>query len=170
LLLSDHLLFAMRLLPAHGLLLTLSLSGAPVSAEPFAARVVAVHDGDTVSVLRSDRERLRIRLQGIDCPELHQAYGRRAKRLTSDLVFGRRVTVVPLEEDAYGRLVARVLLDGEDLSLTLVRQGLAWHYKRHSRDRELAAAERRARSDRVGLWADRDPLPPWEWRREHPRN
>jgi micrococcal nuclease len=140
------------------------------AADSFVARAVAVHDGDTVSVLRFGHERIRIRLEGVDCPELRQAYGRRAKRATADLVFGREVTVVPVDEDAYGRLVARIRVDGEDVALTLVRRGLAWQYRRYSHDRALADAERAARAARIGLWADPHPQPPWEWRREHPRD
>jgi micrococcal nuclease len=160
----------MRFLLPRALAVALLLVGAPVRAESFAAKVIAVHDGDTISVLRHGRERLRVRIDGIDCPELYQHYGRRAKQLTGDLAFGRMVTVVPVDEDAYGRLVARIRVDGEDLSLALVRRGLAWHYKRYSSDPALANAERQARADRVGLWAQSNPVPPWEWRRRHPRD
>jgi endonuclease YncB( thermonuclease family) len=134
----------------------------------FTAKVVAIHDGDTISVLRNGHDRVRIRLAGIDCPELHQDFGRRAKELTARLVFGRVVSVMPVDTDAYGRLVARVACDGQDLSLALVRVGMAWHYKKHSSDRALANAERDARAARVGLWSQRNPVPPWRWRFQNP--
>jgi endonuclease YncB( thermonuclease family) len=131
---------------------------------PFDARVVAVHDGDTISVLRNGRA-LRVRLHGIDAPELGQAFGRPAKQLLSSLVFKRVVHVVPVDVDRYRRLVARVFVSSPDVNLELVRRGLAWHYARYSQDAPLAAAERRARSARGGLWVDPGAVPPWAWRR-----
>jgi micrococcal nuclease len=130
---------------------------------PFGGRVITVHDGDTISVLREGRC-VRLRLHGIDCPELGQAFGRGAKQMTSSLVFKRDVHVVPVEIDQYGRLVARVVVGSTNLNLELVRRGLAWHYTRYSDDRALASAEREARSARRGLWAERRPVPPWAWR------
>lgn len=131
---------------------------------PFDARVVAVHDGDTISVLREGRS-VRLRLHGIDCPELGQAFGRAAKQTTSSLVFKRDVHVVPVDIDQYGRLVADVFVGSTSINLELVRRGFAWHFTRYSRDAALANAEREARSARRGLWADPRPVPPWAWRR-----
>ncbi len=131
--------------------------------QPFDGLVIAVHDGDTISVLHDGRA-VRVRLRGIDCPELHQPFGRAAKKMTSSLVFQRDVHVVPLDVDTYGRLVAGVSLGSLNVNLELVRRGLAWHYNRYSRDTALAAAEREARSARRGLWADPRPAPPWAWR------
>lgn len=135
------------------------------AGETFTGKVVAIHDGDTISVLRG-RETLRLRLEGIDCPELRQSFGRRARQLTSELAFGRDAVVTTLYRDGFGRPVARVRVGGEDLSLALVRAGLAWHFTRFSHDRTLAAAEREARAARRGLWAEPDPTPPWRWREE----
>jgi endonuclease YncB( thermonuclease family) len=134
---------------------------------PFDALVVGVHDGDTITVLR-DRQRIRVRLHGIDCPELGQPFGRPAKRLTSSLVFHQVVHLVPRDVDRYGRLVAVVFVGHTDVNLELVRRGLAWHYTRYSSDPQLAAAERSARAARLGLWADAHPIPPWDWRHGPP--
>jgi len=134
----------------------------------FSATVVAIHDGDTISV-RTARETIRIRLEGIDCPEYRQPYSARAKQFTSGLVFGRVVTVEGRGEDQYGRLLARVRVDGVEINEALVRNGLAWHYQRGAIDRALADAERTARATRAGLWTDPNPVPPWRWRRDHPR-
>ncbi len=142
----------------------------PAADAAFTAKVVAIHDGDTISVLRRGHEQIRVRVAGIDCPELQPDFGRRAKELTSRLVFGRVVSVTPVDTDAYGRLVARVRCeDGQDLSLALVRAGLAWHDTKHDSGPILARAERAARDERRGLWSQRRPVPPWEWRRRHPR-
>jgi endonuclease YncB( thermonuclease family) len=156
----------MTILP---LLLALTLPAPQAGRETFAAKVVAIHDGDTISVLRGGHERLRLRLAGIDCPELHQDFGRRAKQLTGRLAFGRAATIVVVDRDRYDRLVTRVEVDGEDLGLALVRAGLAWFDAKHSDDPRLAEAERQARAARLGLWSQRSPVPPWEWRARHPR-
>lgn len=129
----------------------------------FAGRVVGVSDGDTISVLRDGRE-VRIRLDGIDAPEGGQAYGQRAKVFVSDLVYGRTVTVLVKDIDRYGRLVARVAVDGRDVSLATVEAGYAWHFVKYSNDATLAAAEREARTARRGLWQDPRAVPPWEFR------
>ena len=139
------------------------LVGAACAGETFTAKVVAIHDGDTISVLRG-RETVRLRLEGIDTPELGQAFGRAAKQFTAELAFGREATVTTHYRDTFDRPVARVRLGGEDLSLALVRAGMAWHFTRYSSDRELATAEREARAARRGLWAEPNPTPPWLWR------
>jgi endonuclease YncB( thermonuclease family) len=137
------------------------------AAERFTGRVVGVSDGDTISVLHQGRA-VQIRLEGIDCPEDGQAFGERAKQFTSDRVFGREVDVDVRDVDRYGRLVARVVIDGQDLSVALLRAGLAWHYTEHSTDRTLATAELEARVARRGLWEAGSPTPPWEYRRPVP--
>jgi micrococcal nuclease len=153
-------------------ILSLSLCGGcgePSSTAPQAPltyRVVGVMDGDTIEVLR-DNETRRVRLHGVDCPEHNQPFGQRAKQFTSELAFGQDVTLEVRDTDQYGRLVAEVFLeDGRSLNLELVRAGLAWHYKRYSKDPKLAAAELAAREAKLGLWSHGHPVPPWEWRRE----
>ncbi len=127
--------------------------------------MVGVSDGDTITVLHSGKGE-RIRLHGIDCPEKRQAFGKRAKQLTSNLVFGKTVTVQVVDRDRYGRTVAEVLLpDGRSLNRELVRAGFAWWYWRYTPDDEtLAQLEREARAAKRGLWADPNPIPPWQWR------
>jgi endonuclease YncB( thermonuclease family) len=135
-----------------------------VPLKPFEAEVVGVVDGDTIDVL-AGRTRTRIRIEGIDCPELAQPFGRVAKLFTSDRIFGKRVEVLPQTTDRYRRLVARVRVGGEDLGLALLKAGLAWQYTTYSKDPVYGAAERAARATRQGLWADKDPVPPWVERR-----
>ena len=141
---------------------------APAVPRSFTATVVAIHDGDTISV-RTSRDTVRVRLEGIDCPEYRQPYSTRAKRFTSDLIYHKTVTVEGRGEDQYGRLLARVRVDGVEVNEALVSSGLAWHYQRVEIDPALSRAERTARAARVGLWADPNPVPPWLWRRDHPR-
>ncbi len=133
-------------------------------AQDFTAKCVSVTDGDTITVLVG-AEQMKIRLEGVDTPETGQDFANRAKQFTSRLVFGKHVHILPKEKDRYGRLVARVQVEGKDVSLELVKAGLAWHYKRYSSDPGLAAAEQQARAEEVGVWSLADPLPPWEQRR-----
>ena len=141
------------------------LLAAACAAAPATVEVVTVHDGDTVTVLEG-REQIRVRLACIDAPERGQAFGSRARERLSDLVMRKHVTLTVIDHDDYGRTVARILLDGEDVNLTMVRAGLAWHYRYHCPDdRVLAEAEVEARAARRGLWADGRPEAPWEWRR-----
>ncbi len=130
-------------------------------------KVVGVSDGDTVTVMR-DGKGERIRVYGVDAPESRQAYGQRAKQFASDLVFGKTVRVERIDTDRYGRTVARIHVAGKCLSEELVRYGYAWVYSQYCKIpecRDWKALETAARSKRVGLWADPNPVPPWEYRR-----
>lgn len=127
-------------------------------------RVVRVRDGDSIVVMRGGLG-IEVRLDGIDCPELAQAFGRRAKRHTSDLAFGKTVRLAGKGKDRYHRELAEVFLpDGRSLNRELVAAGLAWWYRRYSTDRGLESLEQDAREARRGLWADEHPVPPWEFR------
>lgn len=150
-------------------ILTLFLAGCPYRRpapdREFSARVVGIQDGDTITVLRGAQQ-VRIRLYGIDCPERGQPFYRRAREFTASQVFGKTVTVEVIEQDRYGRLVARVYTpEGVELNKELVRAGLAWWYQRYApHEIELARLEEEARASRRGLWSESSPVPPWEWR------
>lgn len=111
---------------------------------------------------------IKIRLEGIDCPELGQDFGAKAKRFTSGMVFRKIVEVREYYQDEYGRTVARVSINSEDLSLELVKAGLAWIFRKGS-DSILDRAEDQARKQKLGLWSMPNPMPPWEYRRRHGR-
>jgi len=123
-------------------------------------------DGDTIEVLHNQRPE-RIRLSGIDCPEKGQAYGNNAKIATSELVFGKDVTLQTHGYDKYKRTLADVLLpDGMSLNQEFVKQGWCWWFRKYAPgDTVLEQIEREAREERKGLWADPRPVPPWEWRK-----
>jgi endonuclease YncB( thermonuclease family) len=130
----------------------------------FSGKVVGITDGDTISVLH-DRRAEKIRLDGIDCPESHQAFGTKAKHFTSELTFGKTVTVKVKEKDKYGRTVGEVILqDGRSVNRELVQSGLAWWYRKYSTDQSLGDLEAQAKAAYRGLWADQDPTPPWDFR------
>jgi endonuclease YncB( thermonuclease family) len=134
----------------------------------FTGEVVRVVDGDRIEVLHDGRLE-RIRLSGIDAPEKGQPFGKEAKQVTFALAFRKAVTVNVRGRDPYGRIIGRVVLpDGTTLNHELVKQGLAWQYRQSSQDGMLAAMEAAARESKRGLWADPQPVPPWEWRRTRP--
>lgn len=134
-------------------------------------RVVSVHDGDTITILTPASEQLKVRLHGIDAPELGMPFGRAAKRALSGMVFGRVVTVQGHGTDKYGRHVGEVFLEGTDINRQMIRSGYAWHYRHYDHTRDLQDDEDAARAARLGLWQDPHPEPPWEHRRHgHPRS
>jgi endonuclease YncB( thermonuclease family) len=135
-------------------------------AADFTGRVVGVIDRDTIEVLNGHHTE-RIRLSGIDCPKKGQAFGKQAKQAASALVFGKDVTLQTHGYDKYKRTLADVLLsDGSNVNQTLVKDGCCWWYRKYEPgDTVLEKLEAEARQARKGLWADPQPVPPWEWRK-----
>ncbi len=154
-----------------GLLLGLVLL-APVTAATLTGRVVRILDGDTVEVLDAAQHTERIRLGGIDAPEKSQAFGTQAKQRLADLDGGQTVSVEWTKRDRNGRVVGTLLRADRDVGLQLVRGGYAWWYRAFANeqsavDRVLyAAAELSAQTALRGLWADAQPLAPWDYRHQ----
>ena len=135
----------------------------------WTGKVVSVADGDTITILRHGRDQVKIRLYGIDAPESGQPFGKASKQNLSLLVHGRSIEVEVMDTDKYGRTVARIFVDGEDVNALQLRSGNAWLYTQYCKDwvcGEWMGLEAEAKSSGVGLWADKDPTPPWEWRRD----
>jgi len=143
------------------------------AADTLSGRVVRVVDGDTLVLLISGHDQERIRLAGIDCPERRQAFGTRATQALARFAAGKEVTVEWEKRDRYGRIVGKVVYGGKDVDLALVREGMCWWYRHYAHEQSPADrvlyedAEAKARGKGLGLWRDRNPVPPWEWRREH---
>lgn len=127
-------------------------------------RVVHVADGDTVTLLVDDRQ-VKIRLVGIDAPERRQPFGTVAGDRLKELVHGKFVVVQPCGLDRYGRTLGVVWVDGFDVNEVMISEGLAWRY-RDDRRYSHEAAKRAG----VGLWSDRNSVPPWEWRKQRTVN
>ncbi|WP_374515971.1 thermonuclease family protein [Niveibacterium sp.] len=146
-------------------------AGSAGAQSVLVGRVVGVHDGDTITVLSADQVQHKIRLAGIDAPELGQAWGKNARQTLSGLVFGHQVEVVTSKRDRYQREVGKVLRAGTDINLAVLDAGMAWWYREYAKEQApgdravYSRAEANAARDQRGLWADRDPVPPWEWRR-----
>lgn len=130
------------------------------------ARVVGVMDGDTLRVLTSQNQQIKVRLAQIDAPEKKQAFGNASKNSLSDLVFGKVVQALVADHDRYGRVVAEVALNGLNINQEQVRRGMAWVYVQYAKDAQLFEIERQARKAKIGLWADSSPTAPWLYRHD----
>jgi endonuclease YncB( thermonuclease family) len=130
-------------------------------------KVVSIADGDTLTLL-IDNTQYRIRLAEIDTPEKKQPYGTRARQALSSLVFGKEIEVDVQTTDRYGRSVARVYIDDVDVCAELVRQGMAWVYRKYAKDESLFDIEQEAKDEQRGLWSvsESQRVPPWEWRKK----
>jgi endonuclease YncB( thermonuclease family) len=141
------------------------------SAETIAGRVVAIADGDTLTVLDATNHQHKIRLAGIDAPEKKQPFGDRSKQHLAQMVFNKAVTVEWKKQDRYGRTVGKVLVNGIDANLEQIKAGMAWWYEKYRKEQsaadQLAYAdtEQQARALHVGLWRNPAPLAPWVWRK-----
>ena len=134
-------------------------------ASDFQAKVIHITDGDTITVLNEVKEEIKVRLNGIDCPEIGQAFGKKSKDFTRNLSIGQSVTIHSYDQDRYGRTIGDVILkDGRNLSQELVKAGYAWWFFKYSDDEQLGTLEVSAKIAKVGLWADKDPTPPWIYR------
>ena len=163
----------------RSLLLLLAITA---HAETLTGTVVGVADGDTITVLDENHQQYKIRLSGIDAPEKRQAFGQRSKAEMSRLVFGKPVDVLWNKRDRYRRIIGKVMVATSncrlpqcpktlDAGLAQITVGLAWWYKKYAKDQtaedagRYEFAEHEAQGKHVGLWADRQPIPPWIWRR-----
>lgn len=146
-------------------ILVFCCSNAKKLPERFNAKVIGIKDGDTIVVLK-EKQQIVVRLSDIDCPERSQPFGSVARKFTSDFCFGKEVTIVSKGKlDRYKRLVATVMCNGQSLNYQLVANGMAWHFKKYSTNKELATLEQKARKNKVGLWSDKYPVAPWTWRK-----
>lgn len=162
------------------LLSVLLLLAGCVQTETLSGRVVTVADGDTVTVLDENRQKHRVRLQGIDAPEKAQPFGRKSKENLSRLVLNKDVRIEWDHRDRFDRIIGKVwvqpvscpscplTLDAGHAQLTV---GLAWWYQAYAyqqsaQDRgAYEFSEQEAKAKRAGLWSQPNPIPPWEWRR-----
>lgn len=136
------------------------------SAGELVGLVAKVADGDTLTILDAGRHQIRIRLADIDAPEKRQAFGTRSRQSLAELCAGKVATVEDRGTDRYGRTIGRVMCSGIDANAEQVSRGMAWVYQRYaSPTSALYRLEADAREARRGLWRDKNPVAPWEWRR-----
>lgn len=135
--------------------------------ESFKAQVIGVNSGDTVVVKLDDQTQMRVRLDGIDCPELMQEYGDSAKMATVGMCFKKHIRIDKTGIDSYGRTLGFVYAGDICINKELLRLGLAWHYVHYNSDPELAQLEQTARKNKIGLWRQSNPEAPWDFRRKN---
>jgi len=131
-------------------------------------RVDYVHDGGTITCIDEANRPQKIRLVGIDSPELSQPFGREATNALRHKLGGGRVRVEGNARDQHGRLLGTLWVDERNINRELVSDGWAWVFGGYSPDPDLLDAETSARTAHRGLWSDPRSRPPSEWRRDHP--
>ena len=136
-----------------------------VHADILTGKVVSVTDGDTIKILTNNKTLYKIRLDGIDAPERSQAFGKKSKANLSKLVAGRIADIHYKKKDWYGRVLGTVYVDSYDMNLKQIEDGYAWVYRRYCKRSDYYEAEEYARKKKLGLWHDKYPIPPWEYRR-----
>lgn len=133
-------------------------------------RVTTIIDGDTIKVEAKDGKLYLIRMQGIDAPELRQDYGEKSKKKLSDLIKGKDVTVIIRKKDSLGNFIGTVYFDGQDINLKQIETGSVWHYKHNGYEQRkeyqkfYERAEQTARAEKRGLWEDKNPIMPSNFR------
>ena len=144
-------------------------SAPPVSAAALLCLVIAISDGDTLTVRCGTPgawRPQRVRVVGIDAPESRQAFGQRARQNLARLCFRQQAALRTLGHDDYGRTLAHVRCQGQDVGTAQVRAGLAWVYTPQAkRYPHLVALQRQARASQTGLWSQPRPQAPWDYRR-----
>jgi len=150
--------------------------GTSREARILTGRVVKVSDGDTVTVLEErdgDKTQVKVRLDGIDAPEKSQPFGDYCRKNLAAKVAGKEISVRVRKLDRYGRSIGNIQSkDGGSVNLQQVKEGCAWFYRQYAREHERGerelyeAAEAKARAEKVGLWKDKEPEAPWEYRRK----
>ena len=128
----------------------------------LSGKVVSIHDGDTITILQN-KTQIKVRLFGIDAPELKQPYGKKSKQFLANLIAGEVVEVEENGKDRYKRTIGTIYLNGADINAQMVANGYAWAYRKFSK--KYTPQESKAKSQKLGLWQDKEPVPPWEWRR-----
>lgn len=132
--------------------------------EIIKGKVIGVTDGDTVVLLLENNTQLKVRLEGIDCPESHQDFGEKAKQETVKLCFQKEVSLHKTGVDRYGRTLGFIFVGDLNVNSELIKTGFAWHYKKYNKDPELAELELKARELKIGLWSHQNPVAPWDFR------
>lgn len=141
-------------------------SSTVISNETDGYKVIGIKDGDTFVVLIDGKEQS-VRLEHIDCPEKKQPFGSKAKQFASDLCFGKYVQLNEKKKyDRNKRLISEIILNnGINVNKELVRNGLAWHFKKYSKDNDYSEIEINARNNQIGIWSESNPIAPWDWRK-----
>ena len=146
------------------ILLILLLSSNLASFE-LRGKIIHISDGDTVHLLTSKNEKIKIRLNDIDAPEAKQAFGNKSKENIKKFIYQKDVIVEYKKKDQYKRVLGTIYYQNRDINLQQVKDGYAWVYKKYSKNPIYFKAEQEARSNKIGLWNDKNPIEPWVFRK-----
>ena len=150
------------------LVLFLFLNAASVHAASLFGKVIEVNSGDVLTIFNLNRP-VRVKLLGVDAPEMNQAFGDVAKKHLADLVLDKSVLVEYSGIAADSSLSGRVLLNNADIGAQMIRDGAAWFDTNITNrlsvtDRDVyQQSEQAARNERRGLWQEENPIAPWEF-------
>ncbi len=154
------------------IILTIYFSGTLSCAAPensYVGQTIDVSDGDTITVKSAKNGVVKIRLYGVDCPEAFQVHGENAKQFTISKSLHKRVRISPIDVDDYGRTVAVVMVNGENLNEKIIAGGNGWVFRKYCHSEFCESwlkLEEHARNSHLGLWQDKNPIPPWQWREQ----
>lgn len=160
----------MKLLKA--LLFSIVFVSPTLLADQITGKVVRIVDGDTLVVMTSNQQAVKIRLAEIDAPEKMQPWGKKSKQALSALVATQQVTVNASGTDKYGRRLGTLFLDNVNINKRMVETGNAWAYTAYVADSEYFQLQERAQNNAAGLWSlnQSQIIPPWEWRKKFQKN
>lgn len=150
-------------------------SQAPL-ADQFAATILKISDGDTLTVVDEHSTQHRVRLAFIDAPESQQNEGSNAQQFLKKLIHNQTIKVEVMERDRYGRVVGKIWLNGRDINFEMVKHGFAWHYTQYAKKQskqefnQYSTAQNTAKQQQIGLWRARNPQAPWDYRKEKRAN
>ena len=136
----------------------------------ISGKVIKVADGDTITILDSENNQIKIRLYGIDAPEKAQDFGKVSREYLAELVAGKTIDVTVINIDHYGRSVGRIKIDDKEVAEEMLKSGLAWLYTAYCKIPECEhwkELENQARVAKIGLWSNPTAQEPWQWRKEH---
>lgn len=145
-------------------ILLILLSQSNLYSQEYKGIVLRVIDGDTF-VFQDENGSIKIRMADIDAPEIKQSYGTESKSFLQ-YYEGDSCRILTRSVDRYGRTIAVLFIDSTNINLLSIRTGNSWHYKYYSTDKEMADAENLAKTEKLGLWKNTNPIPPWEFRRK----
>ncbi len=135
------------------------------SKEYKVEKILSIHDGDTLHLIDEYGKKRKIRLYGIDAPEIKQKYGRDSKKCLENLTKNGSITYQKIDKDKYGRIVAVIYNGDININREMIKQGCAWSYFRYSRSIYNEYLQLKAKELKKGLWQNNNPVAPWEYRK-----
>lgn len=128
--------------------------------------VTHVSDGDTMVLKDSLGKTHKVRIDGIDAPEMGQDFGKQSKSFLEKLILNKRVSVEVVGIDQYRRILGVVSVNGTDVNKAMLRNGMAWQYK-YNKNKEYALLVKQAKEQNKNIWSNPNAIDPHQWRKEN---